>query len=343
MYLYFAGAEAHCPRLYENGVRNMLASFYYIRRKRKQAGYKYMEQMFQRYGKTIRWFMDSGAFTMQQEGRDKDADKFLDDYIYMLKQWRNYLHCCVELDLDVYMGMGWTQYARARILNETSFIPILVHHPDTRTFPEFINNCKRYPWIGFSIGDGDLFEGNAFMKYYLEACRTKTKLHAFGITQPRILSKYHFYSCDSFSWSMGAKFGTTFINKARGNLHRYNNFEKSIRRSLLSRLRMWGIPVIDVLNDKYIAVDRWNIIAWMICEEDLNKQFGEPYWKEPRHSSNQIPKKIGLKSVIYDADGNIVNPVQSKVISKNRQIEIRSRFKSRGDKSRQWYVKSVKN
>jgi len=311
MYLYFAGAEAHCPRLYENGVRRMLASFYYIWRKRKGKGFKYMENMFSKYGKSIRWFMDSGAFTLQQERKDVDnvdCDSFLDDYIYSLKQWKNYIECAVELDLDNFMGMGWVLYARQRIINETGITPLLVHHLDTRSFPEFKKNCKQYPYIGFSIGDGDLFYTNKFLPYYFTARQTKTKLHAFGITQPFILMKYHFYSCDSFSWSMGAKFGTTFEN-VRGQMNRHNNYEKHIRRKFISQLQRWGIPVQDVLNDKYIPVDRFNTIQWILCEQDINKRHPKPYWNEPREGMNTVPDKIGLRSKLYDSNDRLINPL----------------------------------
>ncbi len=332
--MYFAGAEAHCPRLYDNGVRRMLASFHYIDEKKGQRGYQYMDDMFTKYGKKLAWFMDSGAFTLQQKGTatDKEADEFLDRYIYALKNWKPFLTDAVELDLDSWMGMGWVEWARERIINETGITPILVHHPETRTYADFVRECAKYPYVGFSIGDATLFEGSAFHRYYDVARRTKTKLHAFGITQPAILMRFHFYSCDSFSWSMGAKFGTTFQND-QGNIRRFNNYQKEVRRTLIPSVQRFGIQGIDFLNDKYKAIDKWNIQAWIMCEQDINKRFTKPYWPDfRRHHCNQLAEKTGLQGkFIPMMNGPDYNPVRTPLMSKKREVNIRA-FKSKTQK-----------
>jgi len=328
MYLYFAGGEAHCDRLYEYGVRRMLASFYYIRAKSKGKGYNYMEKMFSKYGKTIQWFMDSGAFTLQQDRPEEyEVEKFLNDYIYAVKKWKKYLNCAVELDLDSFMGMGWVYYARQRIIDETGIYPIIVHHPEYRTLQEFRENCRDYPYLGFSIGDGVIFERNKFIPYYMIARQNKAKLHAFGITQPRILQRYHFYSADSFTWSMGAKFGTTFINK-RWDMLRMNNHQKTIRRNYVSKMQRYGISVTDMLNDKYKAVDKFNTISWMECERVVNQKHGIHYCGEPREPSNEIPPLIGLESAVSKS------PLNLKLQSKSRKIDL-TNFLSRTSAKRQ--------
>lgn len=328
MYLYFAGGEAHCPRLHDYGVRRMLASFYYIRKKFKGRGYDYMERMFATYGKDIHWFMDSGAFTLQQDQPDaREVEKFLEDYIYTLKKWKKHITCAVELDLDSFMGMGWVYYARERIINETGIIPIVVHHPEHRTLQEFRRDCGIYPYMGFSIGDGVIFERNKFIPFYIEAKQHKTKLHAFGITQPRILQRFHFYSADSFTWSMGAKFGTTFVNK-RWDMYRFNNHQKTIRRSIANKLKRYGIPVVDVLNDKYVAVDKFNTISWMECEQTINTRWGAHYCGEPKEPTNIIPPLVGLESQTEE------NPLNVRVLSPNRFLKMQN-FLSRTSAKRQ--------
>lgn len=326
MYLYFAGGEAHCPRLHDYGVRRMLASFYYIWKKSRSKGFQYMEDMFRKYS-DIQWFMDSGAYTLQQEqGVDNNTtEKFLSDYIYALKQWKSKINCAAELDLDWNMGMPWVRYARDRIEYETGIIPLLVHHPDTRTLAEFRECCDHYPYIGFSIGDARLFNRrSAFMPYYIEAKSKGVKLHAMGITQPVILQRYHFYSADSFSWSMGAKFGTTFINK-RWDMYRYNNHQKTIRRTLVSKAKRYGVPVIDILNDKYVSVDKMNVISWVECERTVDKKWGLHYAERKKEPSNQFPDMVGLHSAVID------NPLNVRVLSKNRQLKVHNFFSRSSD------------
>jgi len=53
VYMYFAGGEAHAHRLYEFGVRRILASFFYIKRKKKGQGFQYMEDQFSKYGNNL--------------------------------------------------------------------------------------------------------------------------------------------------------------------------------------------------------------------------------------------------------------------------------------------------
>ena len=331
MYLYFAGGEAHCERLHDYGVRRMLASFYYIWKKPKQKGFHYMDNMFAKYGTGqipggVEWFMDSGAFTLQMEQPDDTTvENFLNTYIYSLQQWKSCINCAVELDLDNFMGMGWVRYARDRIVAETGISPIIVHHPETRTLQEFRENCKEYPYMGFSIGDAYLFNRtSAFMPFYMTAMQHKTKLHAFGITQPVILKRYHFYSADSFSWSMGAKFGTTFVNK-RWDMLRYNNYQKTIRRTLVSKAKRYGVPVIDILNDKYVAVDKMNVISWIECEQTIDKKWGLHYAETERELTNVLPPRIGIESTVQ------TTPVDVRVLSKNRQLNVRNFFSRSAD------------
>ena len=164
-----------------------------------------------------KFLLDSGAFTFMS-GTHKGSINFEEyalqycDFIndYNIEQF-------FELDIDSVVGYDEVKRLRKIIEQKTGKQPIPVWHR-SRGKDVFINLCKEYPYVavgGIAIKTIKKTEYKFFPWMIDTAHENGAKIHGLGFTQLSLLSKYHFNSVDSTSWTTGNRFG--FIYKFNGN------------------------------------------------------------------------------------------------------------------------------
>lgn len=172
-----------------------LSSFYYIR------GKKDFVENFSYYQDFL---LDSGAFTfIESQHKIVNWEEYLEQYADYIKQYK--IKKYFELDIDVIVGYNKVKEYRARLerIAERSCIP--VWHK-SRGIDEFLRLCDMYDVVsigGIVSGEIKKNEYKHFPWFINEAHKRRCKIHALGFTVLNLLSKYHFDSVDSSSWTWG--------------------------------------------------------------------------------------------------------------------------------------------
>lgn len=198
-------------------------------------------------------FLDSGAHTLQKPGKEIDWDKFVDEYIKFINDYKQYLDYIVELDVENKIGLSQVEKYRDQIKRKTGIESIVVWHRE-RGFDYLKYMCKNYKYIGFSgfvedkTGEEEVPE--RFINVFCDmAHKEGAKVHAFGYTRKNLIEK-KFDSADSSSWSMGMQFG---------KLDRFNG--KYMTKH--SDLKGFG--------KKYDLINKWNVREWIKYQAYLEK------------------------------------------------------------------------
>lgn len=155
--------------------------------------------------------IDSGAFTFissQSKGKEVNFDDYVERYTSFLKQ--NKIKHYFELDVDKVKGLGYVEEVRRYLEKSTGTPSIPVWHK-SRGIEYYKKMCKDYSYIaigGLAIKD---IKGNEYPKLaklvnYAHANRCK--VHGLGFTQMSWLTKIHWDSVDSSSWTYGHRYRT---------------------------------------------------------------------------------------------------------------------------------------
>lgn len=156
------------------------------------------------------FLLDSGAFTFFSLGKDVEWNKYLDRYIAFIN--RNKVTKYFELDIDSLVGYPKVKEFRAELERQTGVLPIPVWHK-SRGKNEFLQMCEQYPYVaigGIVSGEIRPQEYPYFTYFINEAHKRKAKIHGLGFTNLQGLTKYHFDSVDSTSWTTGNRFGAVY-------------------------------------------------------------------------------------------------------------------------------------
>ena len=77
---------------------------------------------------------------------------------------------------------------------------------------------RNYPYVALSLSgftaSSKWLKANDWkpLHYFLDtAAENGSKVHALGCTNWGLLRKFHFYSSDSSTWSLGERYGTCFV------------------------------------------------------------------------------------------------------------------------------------
>jgi len=198
MKLYFAGSEGREKLIKEVGIKNALMSFYTIGKKKN---FKAPEG--------VNLFLDSGGFSARTAGATINVYEYIN---FLLKNkielYANLDTKSVEETLDNQQKM-----------EEKGLKPLPVYH-----YSELINEetrylldkyCQEHPYVaigGVVRGIRRKKDRITYLKYCFNiAEQYGTKLHGFGITDPKLLERFKFYSIDSTSWISGSRYGFTYF------------------------------------------------------------------------------------------------------------------------------------
>lgn len=170
---------------------------------------------------------DSGAFTAMNAGKTID-EQYVERYIKWIND--NDIKNFIEMDLDEVIGFEKTLDIRKKIERETGKPVIPCWHLE-RGEQGWKDMCDEYDYVSISLSrltkTSKWLQKNKFepLKFFLgEARKRNCKVHALGCNDLNLLRKYKFYSADSSTHTLGARYGTvlyfdghklTNINKDR--------------------------------------------------------------------------------------------------------------------------------
>lgn len=225
MELYLAGqAPWKEDGLYDNAIKDggvcILDSFYYAS--------DWTERMIPFYGKFL---LDSGAFTIfSGKGKDIRWEEYVDRYADFIT--RNKVENFFELDIDSIVGYPRVKELRRRLENKAGRQSIPVWHKK-RGKDDFLRMCDEYKYvsIGGIVSQEITSDEYKFFPWFIRQAHLKgAKIHGLGFTNLAWLSKCHFDSVDSTSWTTGNRFGMvyefngkTMIKHERGKNQRMKN------------------------------------------------------------------------------------------------------------------------
>lgn len=158
-----------------------------------------------------KFMLDSGAFSfMQGNGGKQNFDEYLEKYITFINQ--NKVDLFFELDIDSVVGYEKVKEYRRRLEKGTGKQCIPVWHK-SRGKQEFLKMCEEYSYVaigGIVSKEITPQEYKYFPWFINEAHKRNAKIHGLGFTNTASLSKYHFDSVDSSSWTTGNRFGAIY-------------------------------------------------------------------------------------------------------------------------------------
>lgn len=167
------------------------------------------------------FLLDSGAFTFMQGSHNGTVNwnDYLERYADFIK--RNQIQKFFELDIDSVVGYSKVLELRRQLEKLTGKPCIPVWHK-SRGKEEFLKMCDEYDYVaigGIVSKEIKSTEYGAFPYFINEAHKRKTKIHGLGFTNLEGLTKYHFDSVDSTSWTIGNRFGKIYKFNGKTMVH----------------------------------------------------------------------------------------------------------------------------
>lgn len=234
-------------------------------------------------------FTDSGGFSAHSQGVDVDID------VYCSWLRRNQSHIDYYANLDV-IGDWRGTLKNQLIMERRGFRPLPVIHYGSKP-----SEILRYARNGYDyICLGGLVPYSFHLTRALTAIRENkqppkmgfkiiewldecheiarsegVRLHGFGVTNWRAVTRYPWKSVDSSSWVSGAKFGSLILfDPSKGKWvkgGRLQTLKDMMRMSQL--LRKYGLPVSHLACDTKFSTE--NMIkatarSWLVAQRHLN-------------------------------------------------------------------------
>lgn len=189
------------------------------------------------------FLLDSGAFTFLASAKKKVK---WDEY---LEQYANYIinhnvKLFFELDIDTIVGYDEVIRLRKKLEKLTNRQAIPVWHK-SRGIDNFVKMCQEYKYVslgGIAIGDITKDQYKYFPYFINTAHQNKAKIHGLGFTNFEGLTKYHFDSVDSTTWTTGNRFGYLyqFNGKTMVKINRPSNCKLSnVKRVAMHNFSEW--------------------------------------------------------------------------------------------------------
>lgn len=157
-----------------------------------------------------RFMLDSGAFTFFKSGKHVDWNDYVEKYADFIN--RNKVDLFFELDIDPIIGYENVKKLRRKLESLTGKQCIPVWHK-SRGKDDFIQMCKDYDYVaigGIITKEIARTEWKYFPYFINKAHENGAKIHGLGFTSLNDLTKYHFDSVDSTSWTSGTRFGQMY-------------------------------------------------------------------------------------------------------------------------------------
>ena len=322
--IYLAGGEVETltRALLDNGVKNILYSFYYIHQMKKE---RFIARMQAAYP-DVSWFLDSGAFTYAvfskaDPGRLMPVHEYKRLYFNYIDEFGFPYDRITELDIEFELPVctmelidGW----REEMLTRWPDLNITPVWHSWRTWERWTHYCrdKRIKTLAIGRSSGD---AGMHRRLLMEARRWGKPVHGFAMT--RINSELKLVpmdSVDSTSWVMGQKYGTTYIFRANKFIVlAKDNGGKAKRRLYKGYYKAIGCDPDLIMADDVAEVRKSNIIAWRNLSarfEEMRKRMGQSIhegWPvgfvpgDPVPEAREREKTEGIVSATFGKPGQV--------------------------------------
>jgi len=226
-------AKIRIESVIEEKYPYLLSSFLYIHKVSQ-----YLPKIFQ-FKKLF--ILDSGAHTLQKEGKEVDYDKLVFEYAEFVKNHKE-IDEYVELDIENKVGLRQVEKWREYLTKKVGKSPIVVWHRE-RGKKYWLYMVKRYPYVGFSgfvvTPDGEKEVPDKYIGWFIKTAHDyNTKVHGFGFTRVKLLKKFPFDSVDSSSWVLSVGYGRLpYFDSNTGELRFINAGAKNGYKVKIDRYR----------------------------------------------------------------------------------------------------------
>lgn len=265
MKLFLAGASTglkYFDNLWEDKKRcNFLESYLYF-------GKRSMQDFVEKLWKQV--FLDSGAFSAFTIQKEIDIYK----YIEFIKKNKNSIITYAWLDV---IWDAEETLENLKVMKRAWLSPLPTYHfGSPAKYLHNLLNENDYIGIGglvpYARKPNKIQKVLDYVFRYISKNNLKTKLHWRGMTNPRFMLRYPFYTVDSTWWLAGGKFKTIqFFDKTKGML-RSDNAE-GLRR------KTWR----DFGKMRYREINNHNIIQiydFVDYVDRLHTTKGMKYWEK---------------------------------------------------------------
>lgn len=191
-----------------------------------------------------KWFLDSWAFSAKTLWVEID----INEYINFIQANKKYFEVYANLDV---IGDAEATDKNQKLMESKWLHPLPTYHlwEPISFFEELANNYE-YVWIGglvpYARQPWKIQKCLDFIFHYTLKNKLKTKYHGRGMTNPKFMKRYPFYSVDSTWWLCWWKFKT---------LLRYQKWEL-LSKSCADIRKERGI---DFGKKNYIELDKINV------------------------------------------------------------------------------------
>ena len=303
--------ESYFDILYDMGIRNFLISFHYVQNKHLS-----MEKQYG--GKGVKFFVDSGAHTYQNDPKYADLDieyweNHLQKYLKWVEKNKDYIFAIANFDFENVVGAEkvkeWNEKYFEPFMLRTGIPVCFVWHQNSYDDWDFY--CKRYPYVGFSSvnTEGVAIELKEYMMRLKVAENNNSLVHGFGMTRTSMLTQLPFYTADSTTWLVGLQYGE--INFWTGTKMTRLKKDKW-KGSMLPQIVAKGFDENKLLEEDVEELIRVNVHAFIEAEEYVqDKLKSRMYWLRPDSierteadlDSIEYPSPDWLSNALNDGEG----------------------------------------
>jgi len=185
--------------------------------------------------------IDSGAWSLHNQAQKKGIANApvitIDDYCNWLTENRKLYTVYANFDV---LNNGKASYENWVEMRKRGFNPLPVYHASTdiKWLKKYLDTGCEYLCLGaiaFMYTEYRIANLDHIWSNYLTQPdgMPKLKVHGFGLTALRIMTRYPWYSVDSSSWAFIARHGGLFIPKKIGGKFRFD--EEHYKRNVSTR------------------------------------------------------------------------------------------------------------
>lgn len=288
--IFFSGVEyeSYLDILYELGVRNFLMSYEYLKGKGSFVLRKY---------KDVHIFIDSGAFTYQQDPRyeaytTEQWEQQIHEYLKWIEKHKENVFAFADLDLQYLPNVGYEKVYEWRkkyfepFMLRTGIPCCFIYHNDGLDYWEYM--CKRYPYVGMSMAVDSVSGDSEIREVFRIAEKHNALIQGMATTDTRMLVDFPYYTVDSTTWNVGLKYGEISVWD-----------ETRMRRIKKEDFETKAFPVISKYDHKFdfdlirsedkTEMVRVNAYAFIAAEKYVRERLkAKMYWLKAKAVKNDV-------------------------------------------------------
>ena len=270
----------------KNNIRFVLMSYHYLQGKPKN----FLKERIEEFP-DLKVFIDSGAhtfFNKDGEYRQKDEkfwDEYLTKYTEFVKENRDYIFACANLDIEAIVGVDTVDKWNDKYFKpvEESGVEVCYIWHSERGESGWEEYAKKHSYIGLSMTNDVGATVQKLKKKLKVAEKYNTRVHGMALTKTEVLVHVPFFSADSTTWLVGQQYGE--LNWFDGRKMRRLSKDQW-RRQYKTRLLKepfnadWELLTTGMggKGDTYELL-RLNVIAYKLAEEHIRKRLkNKMYW-----------------------------------------------------------------